>query len=213
MLQGKALQLEGSPSEADDLVQDTIERALRNGERFQAGTNLSGWLTTIMSHIFIDRRRRRWREAPLAQKALMDLAAPTEDAPLAWRWISNDDLRDAIAQLHPSQRDLLSLFLDGRRSYRDLSDQFGISAGTVGARLWRARQKLRSLLETKVSEGSGNRRARANDPQPFSVPEACRKVVRSPTETRRPNGANRLSPLDPVWRKAQGKERGRENGL
>jgi RNA polymerase sigma-70 factor (ECF subfamily) len=149
-LHTRATYLEKSPAAAEDLVQDTVERALRNWHRFRPGSNVTAWLQTVMAHIFIDRHRRYSRERPLS-RALLDLPAPDVDAPKWWEAISDEEVWAAASELDPEHRSLLVRFLSGRWSYRELSAEFGIPEGTVGARLWRARRKVRTLLEARLA--------------------------------------------------------------
>lgn len=151
VLYRRALQLAPSPSAADDLVQDTVERALRASARFEPGTNIKGWLLTIMQRIFIDARRRCMRETLAGGARVLERAAPEPDPPPAWEVISSRQLRYAVSQLGREQRALMRMFLDDALSYRQLSDRLGVPIGTVGTRLLRARQKMRSLLERQLS--------------------------------------------------------------
>jgi RNA polymerase sigma-70 factor, ECF subfamily len=147
-LHTRAMYLEKSPAAAEDLVQDTVERALRNWHRFRKGSNVAAWLQTVMANIFIDRHRRYSREKPLS-RAILDVPSPEVEAPKWWEAISNEEVWAAAAQLDPEHRSLLVRFFSGRWSYRDLSAELGIPEGTVGARLWRARRKVRTVLEAR----------------------------------------------------------------
>jgi RNA polymerase sigma-70 factor (ECF subfamily) len=146
VLFARAMGLERSAHDALDLVQDTLERALRNFYQFQTGTNVKLWLFRIMYNLFVDRYRRRSHELGHEAIDLHDLAAPEPEAPADWEGIDAREVLSALGQLEPRFRAVLELHFTEKRSYRDISQQLGIPTGTVGTRLLRARQKIRTLL-------------------------------------------------------------------
>ena len=151
-LQRQARQLEGSRSGADDLVQDTLERALRSFGRFVRGSCASAWLRTIMRNAFLDRARRRRFERPTDPSRLSfaeRAASPEAIAP--WRWVCSQDLDAALDRLPRRLREILALYREGVRSYRALARRLDISVGTVGTRLFRARRAARPLLEGRLA--------------------------------------------------------------
>jgi RNA polymerase sigma-70 factor (ECF subfamily) len=148
VLFARAVGLERSAHDALDLVQDTLERALRNFSQFQPGTNVKLWLFRIMYNLFVDRYRRRSHELGYESIDLYDLAAPEPDAPAEWEGVETREVLDALERLEPRFRAVLELHFTEKRSYRDISEQLGIPTGTVGTRLLRARQKIRHLLAT-----------------------------------------------------------------
>lgn len=155
LLYARAMQLEASPDGADDLVQETIERALRAWDRFKPGTNLKGWLLTIMTNLSIDQHRRASRETLVENQKLADLArAPEPRQPRPWEAISAGDLHDAVARLHPDLRSIVSLYLEGVCSYEQLGRRLGVPTNTVGTRLLRARRTMRLLLRERASEAA-----------------------------------------------------------
>jgi RNA polymerase sigma-70 factor (ECF subfamily) len=152
LLYARAMQLEASPHGADDLVQETIERALRASDRFKPGTNLKGWLLTIMTNLSIDQHRRASRETLVENERLASIAsAPEPRQPRPWEVISTGELRAAVAQLQPDLRSIVTLYLDGVCSYRQLGDRLGVPTNTVGTRLLRARRTMRILLRRRTS--------------------------------------------------------------
>ena len=150
VLFARAIGLERSPHDALDLVQDTLERALRNFYQFQPGTNVKLWLFRIMYNLFVDRYRRRSHELSHESIDLHDLAAPEPEAPYEWEGIDTSHLLTALGKLEPRFRAVLELHFTEKRSYRDISQQLGIPTGTVGTRLLRARQKIKTLLEPEA---------------------------------------------------------------
>jgi RNA polymerase sigma-70 factor, ECF subfamily len=148
----RALGLERTVEDAEDLVQDTIERALRNLHQFHPGTNIRMWLFRIMYHLFVDRRRRRQHERRNEAVQAAELAAPEPDALEPWEQIDHDRLTASVADLEPHFREVIALHLVSR-TYREIAATLGIPTGTVGTRLLRARHKLRDILEPLAAAG------------------------------------------------------------
>ncbi len=146
----RAMRLERAPSEARDLVQDTLERALRHFDQFQPGTHARVWLFTIMFNLFIDRCRRRSREADLSPLDAYDLVAEEPDPLRPWETITSAEIKDAIAHLPDPFRVVCEMHWLARCSYKDISDTLRIPTATVGTRLLRARRKLRRVLEARL---------------------------------------------------------------
>lgn len=148
----RALRFERTPVDACDLVQDTLERGLRCFDQFRQGTDVRIWLFTIMFHLFVDRCRRRMHERLIAPIEAEALPAPEPEPIHAWHAIEDSQLRSALAQLESPFREIIELHCETRCSYKEISERLQIPVSTVGTRLLRARQKLRSMLvETQVS--------------------------------------------------------------
>ncbi len=144
LLRRVALALCDSSAEADDLVQDTFEKALRNAKQFD-GKNPRGWLITVMRNLFFDRCRRearRPRSIPLKDRAAIDTPSP---AP-AWHHLDMDDLRRAVDQLSPKLAEVYRLRAFSELRYANIATQLNIPIDTVSSRLSRARKELRRLL-------------------------------------------------------------------
>jgi RNA polymerase sigma-70 factor (ECF subfamily) len=142
----RAMGLERSVQDARDLVQDTLERALRNFYQFQTGTNVKLWLYRIMYNLFVDRYRRRSHELSAESLDDIDPPAPEADPPAPWQSVDEQQFTAALMRLDPPFRRVLELHFLDERSYRDISQELGIPTGTVGTRLLRARQKFRAAL-------------------------------------------------------------------
>lgn len=147
-----ALRLTTDPSRAEDLVQDTVLKALRSWQRFQLGTNIRSWLFTILRNTFINDYRRRQRE-PIA----MDLdavephavfrAGQDEDPEGAFfAQIVDAKVLDAIDALPEDFREVLVLSDIENMSYAEIAGVLGIPVGTVKSRLFRARRQLQEVL-------------------------------------------------------------------
>jgi RNA polymerase sigma-70 factor (ECF subfamily) len=142
-----AIRLTGNPSDARDLVQDTLERALRRAESFAPGTNARAWLFSILHNAFIDRCRRRKTEARSESIDEMEVAAHEPEEPPRWTSISAEQLSAAVAALGDEFRVVYELHARDGLSYQAIAERLGIPPNTVGTRLARARRKLRTLLE------------------------------------------------------------------
>jgi RNA polymerase sigma-70 factor (ECF subfamily) len=149
-LRGRAMRLTGDHAQADDLVQDTIERALRFAPQYQAGTNLRAWVQQILFSVFVTRYRRQRRE----KRALRVLATD----PCAWTKPESFPQPDstarltvttekAVASLPAGFRSVLLLVDMEQRSYREAATELGLPVGTVMSRLHRGRKMLASRLE------------------------------------------------------------------
>lgn len=142
---------------ADDLVQDAMERALRKAGQFEAGTNLAGWVTRIMANLAADqwRKAKKWAPAKIAPDAL---AAPIPDDEPEWVGLSQKDVKEAVRKLSPRVRRVFELHHDWQLGYAAVARQLGLPLGTVCTRLHRARRKLRELLSLALT-GSGSKGA------------------------------------------------------
>jgi RNA polymerase sigma-70 factor (ECF subfamily) len=139
-----ALRMGASPYDARDLVQDTVERALKRHRDFTIGTNIEAWLATIMRRIHIDGYRRSRRFADPVQSA--ELAAPEPDDCDPVAAVDEEDVWVAVERLPPLYRKAYLLFAAQGRSYREIATDLGISPRTVGTRILRARRQLRRIL-------------------------------------------------------------------
>jgi RNA polymerase sigma-70 factor (ECF subfamily) len=138
-----------SRADVEDLVQDTMERALRKFTSFRGGGNLGAWLRTIMRRLFLDNHRRRRPEVPGDPADLERVAAP-ESAPSPP--VSIADVQQAFERLEPIYREVSRLYWFERRPYADISRHLGVPMSTVGSRLLRTRRQLsRMLVEADVA--------------------------------------------------------------
>lgn len=139
-----ALHLTRSSTEAEDLVQDCIERALRKSALFQVGSNYRAWLFAIMHNLFMNKTRRQ----RIASRHLADLtqSAPRNaPAPQLANLLLSRTLR-AMASLTREEREALMLLGTQQVTYRELADQSGAPIGTVKSRVGRSRARLRRIV-------------------------------------------------------------------
>jgi RNA polymerase sigma-70 factor (ECF subfamily) len=143
-LYGRASFLTQDPAGADDLVQETITRALSNPGAFRSGSNLRAWTASILRNLFIDGCRR----AVHRELHEEDLAGHSLDEPIGpLDLLSLDDVNEAIGQLSPNCQDVLRLAHDAALSGEEMAARLGLKVNTVATRLFRARRKLRQRLE------------------------------------------------------------------
>jgi RNA polymerase sigma-70 factor (ECF subfamily) len=133
--------LVGDRASADDLVQDTLERAWAKLHLYRHGTDLRAWLFTVMHNVHVNKVRAT-RGTDTLEDELPELAqrASQGDALLV------RDLDRAIAQLPTEQRAVLLLVTLEEMSYEEVARALGIPIGTVMSRLSRAREKLRLMM-------------------------------------------------------------------
>lgn len=133
----------GRMERADDLVQETVVKALANIHSFVPGSNLAAWLYTILrNEVYSDYRKRR-REV---QDEDGVYAAKLESRPEQEGHIHFLELRDAVDQLRPEQREALILVAASGLSYEDAATLCACAVGTMKSRVNRARAKLEAML-------------------------------------------------------------------
>jgi RNA polymerase sigma-70 factor (ECF subfamily) len=137
--------LTGQASRADDLVQDTLERACRKWPLWQPGTALRSWLLTLMHNVYLN-QRRDWRHDD-GHASLDEVDEPTHE-PLA-RVGERLDLLQALQRMSPALREVLLLVTVEEYTYAETADMLDIPVGTVMSRLHRAREQLRGLVQAE----------------------------------------------------------------
>lgn len=156
-LYGVACRLTRNPTEAEDLVQDALVKAMRAKEQFRAGTNLKAWLLKILTNTFINKYRRGGLE-----RSVLD--GPDAD-PLADGWVSASTMRQlrdpeqvallplvegevkrALDALPPEFRLAVVLSDVEELSYEEIARVMGCPIGTVMSRLHRGRKLLQKAL-------------------------------------------------------------------
>ena len=157
-LYAMALRLTRSPVDAEDLVQDTLVRAYRFYDRFEAGTNFKAWLLRIQMNTFVNRYRRATRErqvfdGPMAvpvgegvmsRASMRGLTDPVGDAQ---RRLIAREINRAFEELSEDARAIVVLADVEELSYKEIADVVGCPIGTVMSRLHRARKQLQVSLQ------------------------------------------------------------------
>ncbi len=131
--------------EADDLVQDALVRALGALDQFDADTNLKAWLFTILRNIFFEQTRRRRTERAVLDRAASGREEAVEDG--HDRRAALSDLERRLWQLPPLLREAVVLVGAQELTYDEAAVVCGVPAGTVKARVSRARSQLRKLVD------------------------------------------------------------------
>jgi RNA polymerase sigma-70 factor, ECF subfamily len=175
-LRAYANMLTGNRAAADDLMQDTFERALRGAEQFRSGSNLTAWLRRIMRNLFTDRCRQGTRFISMTHSDLAERFTDESQPDPADRadrdvreFLTAADVKAALGAIDRPLREIFVLAHLKRQSYQAISAELGIPVSTVGTRLWRARARLRVVL---VNAGPPDKRGAEPPPVPARPPSS-----------------------------------------
>jgi RNA polymerase sigma-70 factor (ECF subfamily) len=167
-LYGVAMRMTRSPSDAQDLVQETLLRAFVAWGRFEPGSNCRAWMFRILTNSFINIYRKRRRHNRFATERHGDAVAAlygtdidcaTDAAHELLTDALGDEVTAALSTLDADYREVVELAdLRGRR-YRDIADDLDVPIGTVMSRLFRARRLLEAQLAPFAAADYGIRRA------------------------------------------------------
>jgi RNA polymerase sigma-70 factor (ECF subfamily) len=151
-LRAFAMSLSGKMDQADDLVQETLLRALNNIDSFEPGTNMSAWLFTILRNLFRSQYRKRRREVEDAEGRL---AESLKSPPDQQSHMEFEEFRAALAKLPADQREALILVGASGFSYEEAAQICGSAVGTIKSRVNRARKRLAELLSIEGTDDLG----------------------------------------------------------
>lgn len=156
-----ALSLTRDRDSAEDLVHDTVVKALAGRHSFQPGTNLAAWLFRIQRNEFISGIRRQRPTVPVDTAIAESLSHPPhQDSGLVMR-----EFMGAFSKLTSAQREALLLAVLEGLPYESIAEHTGVSVGTVKSRISRARDSLERMLiegEPRPMAGEGSRAPRVN---------------------------------------------------
>lgn len=158
-LRAFAMSMCGSADKADDLVQETLLRAITKIDTFQPGTNLGAWLTTILRNCFLSELRKRRNEIEDADGVYSHAlrAAPEQESALEFK-----EFRAALGEIPFNQREALLLVGAAGLSYEDAAAVCQATVGTIKSRINRGRSRLASLLAIEsVDEIGSDKQTRA----------------------------------------------------
>jgi len=141
--------LTGDRTRADDLVQDTLERACTKWSLWQPGSALRSWLLTLMHNLYLN-QRRDWRHDE--SRASLDDVEEASHEPLTNAG-ERMDMSQALARMSPALREVLLLVVVEEYTYAEAASILDIPIGTVMSRLHRAREQLRGLVEAPAARG------------------------------------------------------------
>ena len=144
-----ALRFTRNDEDANDLVQDTILKAITYYDKFKAGTNLKGWLYTIMKNTFINNYRRITKTNTFVTQA-DDISSEN----LVYSSTKNkgestfvmEDIREALLDLSDEYYIPFTMYFEGYK-YHEIADHLAIPIGTVKTRIHVARKTLKSSLK------------------------------------------------------------------
>ena len=142
-LRAFAISLSGNVDRADDLVQETLLRAMANIDSFQPGTNMSAWLFTILRNLFRSEYRKRRREVEDTDGSY---AESMKSHPEQQSRVEFEEFRVALSKLPPDQREALILVGASGFSYEEAAAISSCAVGTIKSRVNRARAKLTEML-------------------------------------------------------------------
>ena len=135
--------LVGNREDADDLVQDTLERALAKSSLWRGVADMRAWLFGMMHNLYVDGVRR----PKLRSVALDDDTPEVALAPTQGEYLAVVDLQAALEKLSVEQREIILLIALEDMSYAEVAVALGIPMGSVMSRLSRGRERLRRLME------------------------------------------------------------------
>ena len=141
-----AYALSRDSSDADDLVQGTVERAMRAAGQWQAGTRFDSWLFRIARNHWIDTVRARSRQRTRFVAAEEGEAVGFDPRPQTEAAIDLKRAMAALERLPDEQREVVALILIDGLGYRETAELLGLPIGTISSRLVRGRKALLALL-------------------------------------------------------------------
>jgi RNA polymerase sigma-70 factor, ECF subfamily len=151
-LRAFAISLTGSADSADDLVQETLVRAISHIDTFQAGTNMGAWLFTILRNLVFSQTRKKRR----------DMAYRLTCAQQSWKTHAEQhgkmelmQMRQALMQISADQREAIVLVGASGFTYEEAAEVIGCAVGTVKSRVSRARDRLVKLMQVNASDRFG----------------------------------------------------------
>ena len=171
-----ALSLARDRDRADDLVQETVVKALAGQKSFRPGTNFGAWLFRIQRNAFVSGLRRTRPTVCLDDDISNTLSHP----PRQENGLIMREFMNAFRQLASGQREALLLAVLEGHSYLQIAEHCGVSVGTIKSRISRARASLEALLvgdggNRELSAGGLGKRAAAADlaeASPANLPPA-----------------------------------------
>jgi len=135
--------LTGDASRADDLVQDTLERALSKLDLWRPGSDLRAWLFTLMHNLFVNQVRGAANRSMQALDTMDEIPVEGSQLTALAVW----DIGKALACLPAEQREVILLVGLEQFGYAEAARILGVPQGTVMSRLSRGRERLRQILE------------------------------------------------------------------
>ena len=158
-----AYSLTRSKDQADDLVQDTCERALARIDQWTPGTRLDSWMYRIAQNIWLDRgRSRKSRGESIDIESLGDLAG-IDGRDVTESRLTLKAVHEEMGRLSPDQQILIALVCIEGQTYQEAADVLDLPIGTVMSRLARARKALHAALAEPENRSRATQMERRRD--------------------------------------------------
>jgi len=158
----RAIHLTNRRELAEDLVQTALTRALQARTLFTPGTNLKGWVATILQHELYSHHRRSWRSASWSDEIAASLSSPLGEQESS---LDLQQIACALNELPDSQREALVAVGVLGFAYEEVAELFGCSTGTIKSRVSRARIALMKAVRPRAG---ARRRLIPASPQAFA---------------------------------------------
>jgi len=143
-----AMKLTKCHDDAQDLIQDTYFKALKNKDKFATGTNLKGWLYTIMRNTFINNYRRKKQQNTFVDETEGQYFLNSREASkssLTDANVDNEYIMEQIGSIEKHYTEAFFMHYEGFK-YEEIAEHFGIPLGTVKSRIFLARKKMMEKL-------------------------------------------------------------------
>jgi RNA polymerase sigma-70 factor (ECF subfamily) len=147
-LEGVAIKFTKDREEASDLTQDTYLKALSNREKYRPGTNIKGWLYTIMKNTFINQYRKRKTRNTFSDETENQFFINQKEAHKDSRpdsYVDREEIEKVVDNTDPHYVDSFMMHFEGFK-YEEIAEILGIPLGTVKSRIFLARKKLMAQL-------------------------------------------------------------------
>ncbi|MGN8055036.1 RNA polymerase sigma factor [Pedobacter sp. 22163] len=147
VLMAHAIKFTGNADDANDLVQDTFLKAFRFISSYTEGTNLSGWLFTIMKNTFLNKcNSMTSKKVTFVDHSDLSLLNQNESASnLAIGKIANDEIRRALSKIPGKLSGPFIMHFEGH-TYRELAEEYAVPIGTIKTRIHTAKKLLKDML-------------------------------------------------------------------
>lgn len=144
-----AMKLTKSMEDSNDLIQETYFKALKNKDKFQEGTNIKGWLYTIMKNTFINAYRKKKNQNTFVDETENKFFLNSRESDKAVKTDALVDHEYLMEQIHSIEKTYVETFMMYYNGYKyeEIAEIMGIPLGTVKSRIFLARRKMMDKLK------------------------------------------------------------------
>ncbi|MGB0839257.1 MAG: RNA polymerase sigma factor [Chitinophagales bacterium] len=145
-----AIKLTGNQHDAEDLLQETVLKALKNEDKYRRDTNLKAWLLVIMRNLFVNEYRKKKKRNTILDKSANNYLIDSGHLTVSNKANSNfilEDIWKAIREIPSKLAEPFLMMCDGFK-YQEIAEATGVPLGTVKSRIFLARQRLSKSLVT-----------------------------------------------------------------